>query len=38
MEERYQGRWDSNMMADYCWALMRDNPEAVAYIRDPQRR
>ncbi|CAM1324756.1 Uncharacterised protein r2_g3359 [Pycnogonum litorale] len=19
MEERYQGRWDSNMMADYCW-------------------
>jgi len=29
MEERYQGRWDSNMMADYCWALMRDIPEAV---------
>ena len=29
MEERYQGRWDSNMMADYCWALMRDFPEAV---------
>lgn len=29
MEERYQGRWDSNMMADYCWSLMRDIPEAV---------
>lgn len=29
MEERYQGRWDSNMMADYCWSLVRDNPEAV---------
>ena len=29
MEERYQGRWESHMMADYCWSLMRDNPEAV---------
>ncbi len=29
MEERYQGRWGLNMMADYCWSLMRDNPEAV---------
>ena len=29
MEERYQGRWDSHMMADYCWSLMRDNPEDV---------
>ena len=24
MEERYQGRWDINMMADYCWCLKRD--------------
>ena len=24
MEERYQGRWDDHMMADYCWNLMRD--------------
>ena len=24
MEERYQGRWNCNMMADYCWSLMRD--------------
>jgi hypothetical protein len=24
MEERYQGRWNANMMADYCWSLMRD--------------
>ncbi|XP_076803204.1 uncharacterized protein LOC143447145 [Clavelina lepadiformis] len=23
MEERYQGRWDTHMMADYCWCLMR---------------
>lgn len=24
MEERYQGRWDTHMMADYCWNLQRD--------------
>lgn len=24
MEKRYQGRWDVNMMADYCWMLKRD--------------
>ena len=24
MEARYQGRWDSHMMADYCWNIMRD--------------
>ena len=37
MEERYQGRWDSHMMADYCWSLMRDNPEAV-YQRSAKKR
>ena len=26
MEIRYQGRWDSVMMADYCWNLKRDLP------------
>jgi hypothetical protein len=26
MEERYQGRWDVNMLADYCWCLKRDSP------------
>lgn len=25
MEERYQGRWDKRMMADYCWSLKRDS-------------
>ena len=29
MEERYQGRWNCNMMADYCWSLMRDVLYAV---------
>jgi len=24
MEERYQGRWDVNFLADYCWCLNRD--------------
>jgi len=27
MEERYQGRWDQHMMADYCWNLLRDYPD-----------
>ena len=27
MEERYRGRWDSHMMADYCWILIRDCTE-----------
>lgn len=25
MERRYQGRWDINMMADFCWMLMRES-------------
>lgn len=24
MEDRYQGRWDVHMMADYCWSIQRD--------------
>lgn len=32
MEERYQGRWDTHMMADYCWNLCRDLEQ------DPQAR
>ena len=23
MEVRYQGRWDINMLSDYCWSLKR---------------
>jgi hypothetical protein len=26
VERRYQGRWDVNMMTDYCWSIARDNP------------
>ena len=28
MEERYQGRWDIKMMADYCWNLKHDKPDS----------
>ncbi|XP_077153196.1 uncharacterized protein LOC143816558 [Ranitomeya variabilis] len=38
MEEWYQGRWDSYMMADYCWSLMRDNPEAVHHRSAKKRK
>lgn len=24
MEDRYQGRWDINMMVDFCWTLKRE--------------
>ena len=24
LEERYQGRWDVNFLADYCWYLKQD--------------
>ena len=27
-EKRYQGKWTSNMLADYCWTLKRDVPDA----------
>ena len=27
LEERYQGRWDIHMMADYCWSLKIDVPD-----------
>jgi hypothetical protein len=27
MERRYQGRWNVNMMGDYCWTLQREIPE-----------
>ena len=29
VEERYQGRWDRHMLADYCWSIKRDCTERV---------
>jgi hypothetical protein len=26
VKRRYQGRWNVNMMADYCWLIARDDP------------
>lgn len=28
METRYQGRWNPNMLGDYCWFLQRENTNA----------
>lgn len=28
MEHRYQGRWDSTMMGDFCWFLQREDDSA----------
>jgi len=28
MEKRYQGKWTSSMLEDYCWTLKRDVPDA----------
>ena len=37
MEELYQGRYDRNMMADYCWSLKRDCLD-VQYARKSHKR
>ena len=37
MEERYQGRWDIKMMADYCWNLKRDEPD-IEHSRKSRKR
>ena len=28
MEKRYQGKWTSSILADYCWTLKMDVPDA----------
>jgi hypothetical protein len=28
MKKRYQGKWTSVILVDYCWTLKRDVPEA----------
>jgi hypothetical protein len=29
MEKWYQGKWSLSMLADYCWTLKRDVPQAT---------
>lgn len=38
MEDRYQGRWDSHMMADYCWSLQRDCPSKLHSRKSYKRK
>jgi hypothetical protein len=37
MEDRYQGRWDKRMLADYCWSIKRDINDAH-YDRKSRKR
>lgn len=37
MEQRYQGRWDEHMMADFCWNLMRDG-QTTQHSRKSNKR
>ncbi|KAI6650187.1 hypothetical protein LOD99_6104 [Oopsacas minuta] len=37
IEERYQGRWETHMMADYCWSLQRDCP-LISHNRKSNKR
>lgn len=37
MEERYRGRWDIHMMADYCWSIHRECPRSL-HRRKSQKR
>ena len=35
VERRYQGRWDVNMMADYCWSIARQTlPEITQELQE----
>ena len=38
METRYQGRWNVNTMADYCWGLIRDCPDVVHARKSNKRK
>lgn len=38
MENRYQGRWDVSMMADYCWSLKRESTMEKTHKRKSGRQ
>ena len=38
MEDRYQGRWDCHMMADYCWNIQRECMGKMHYRRSMKRK
>lgn len=37
MEDRYQGRWDEHMMADYCWSITRDS-QNIEHCKKSRKR
>lgn len=37
MEDRYQGRWDEHMLADYCWSITRECHDNV-YSKKSRKR
>jgi hypothetical protein len=38
MEKRYQGKWSTSMLADYCWMLTRNAPEQLHKRQAKQSR
>ena len=37
MERRYQGKWSSSILADYCWCLQRHDPDVHRKRRSGSR-
>jgi hypothetical protein len=37
MEKRYQGKWNSSILANYCWTLARVAPN-IEYKRQAKRK
>ena len=37
-EQHYQGRWDENMMGDYCWSLKREDNDPTTHKRKSRQR
>jgi hypothetical protein len=37
MEKRYQNKWSSSMLADYCWTVTMESPGLV-YKRQAKRQ
>lgn len=38
MEERYQGYWNANMMADYCWSIQSSTPGSTHARKSYKRK
>jgi hypothetical protein len=38
IEKRYQGKWSTSMLADYCWTLTRNAPEQLHKRQEKRSR